>query len=119
MSRLGRPRREPFTPDALGLNEDPEDSSQIETLLSIRNTVREMTTGCEIRKTADGFFCMKHGLRVNGGDTRCESFVRRVPRSNGDDPAKKQIESYVNEILGIKKGETFTRLVNSMRSNTR
>jgi hypothetical protein len=88
-----------------------EDKSQIEVLLSIRDSLAELTGGCEVSKFAEGLFCLKHGRPVETGEVRCDSFVRRRSYAGGEDPTKRQIEDYVRGVLGIKTGKNFRRLV--------
>ena len=88
-----------------------EDQSQIEVLLGIRDSLAELTGGCEVGRLPEGFFCLKHGRQVQEGSTRCDSFARHPSHAEGEDPTKRQIEDYVRGVLGIKTGKNFRRLV--------
>ena len=87
------------------------DQSQIEVLMGIRDTMAELTEGCEVIGFEGEFFCMIHGRQVEKGDTRCDSFARRPSHNNGEDPTRRQIEDYVRGVLGIRTGKNFRRLV--------
>ena len=54
---------------------------------------------------------MKHRRPVKGDALRCDSFVRRRAFADADDYTREQIEDYVKEVLGIKKGKNFERLL--------
>jgi hypothetical protein len=84
--------------------------SQIEVLLGIRDSLAELTEGCEVGRLAEGFYCLRHGRPIEEGSTRCDSFERRSSHA-GEDPTKRQIEDYVRGVLGIKTGKNFRRLV--------
>jgi hypothetical protein len=80
-------------------------------LLSIRDSLDELTRGCEIDLRADGKYCVVHAKPVEDGATRCEAFVRRTVFGPADEPTKRQTEEYVRRVLGIKEGKTYRRLV--------
>ena len=80
-------------------------------MLGLRNSFQALTAGCEIRGYSDGYLCVIHGMPVREDDTRCQSFVRRRVYTDGDDETLEQIGDYVNQVLGIRKGKNFRRLV--------
>jgi len=87
------------------------DASQIDTVLSIESSLSEFTGDCDIRRTANGCFCKKHGRPVQRDATRCDSFVRRRSFENYEDIAQRFNAEYVRNVLGIKDRRNNKRLV--------
>jgi hypothetical protein len=80
-------------------------------LLSIRDSLDELTKGCEIDLRGDRKYCVVHERQVEEGATRCDAFVRRSVFGPASEPTKRQTEEYVRRVLGIKEGKTYRRLV--------
>ena len=77
--------------------------------LEFRSTLLELTGGCGVCQYFDGT-CRKHGISVTKESPRCSSFVRRSLFPS-EEEARKQIQGYVNEMLGIREEKTVRRLV--------
>ena len=69
-----------------------------------------ITGGCESCTYWGDGFCSKHRKPVNEGDPRCDQFVRRFPKEGGQVAAEKQIQEYINDILGISDIQRARRL---------
>lgn len=91
-----------------------EDSSQIEAVLRIESSLNELAGDCEIQQSPNGFFCRKHRRPVERDATRCDAFVRRRAFENSEDLTQRFIEEYVRNILGIRKGRNYRKLVGWM-----
>jgi hypothetical protein len=87
------------------------DSSQLGVLLRIESSMSEYAGDCEIQQSPNGFFCRKHRRPVERDATRCDSFVRRRAFENSEDLTQRFVEEYVRNILGIKKGRNYRKLV--------
>ena len=90
---------------------DPEAGPrESEVLGSISATLTAITGGCESCVYSEGGFCSKHRRPVSEGDPRCDQFVRRLPKEGGQVAAEKQIQDYINDILGISDRQRARRL---------
>ena len=87
------------------------DSSQIDAVLSIESSLSAFNEDCEIRRTTSGCFCKKHGRPVQRDATRCDSFVRRRSFENYEDFVERFTAEYVRNVLGIKEGRNYKRLL--------
>ncbi|MDA4120942.1 MAG: hypothetical protein OK404_00870 [Thaumarchaeota archaeon] len=114
MSRLGEPRK-PYSfnywlkakdQNETSMSRDPLD----ENLMSIRATLLEITTACDIRELATGPYCDRHGQEAEEGAVRCHYFSRRMAQSAGAENSKSQIQEYVIDVLGIRDATTVRRL---------
>lgn len=80
-----------------------------ESLVSIRDAVVLITAECHISEREDGTYCEKHGRKVSFGAVRCDYLANRFSEGQEVEP-KKQVQQYVNEILGIRNPNTVRRL---------
>lgn len=81
-----------------------------EVLSSISATLTAMTGGCGSCTHWGDDFCSKHHKRMDEADPRCDQFVRRLPKDGGHVAAEKQIQEYINDILGISDKQRARRL---------
>jgi hypothetical protein len=88
------------------MSRDPLD----ENLMSIKATLLEITTACEIRELPTGPYCERHGQESEEGAARCHYFSRRMAQSAGADATKAQVREYVIDVLGIRDATTVRRL---------
>jgi len=84
---------------------------ELSALLSIRDSLEELTRGCEIEARREGRYCLVHDKPVSEGETRCEDFVRRSVFGQAYEPTKRATEEYVRRVLGVKDEKTYRRLV--------
>jgi hypothetical protein len=111
MPNSRRTERSPHTYATWAQRVDPEEKAQVRLLLSLRRSFGESSRDCEVQRSPEGLFCVKHRRPVKGDALRCDSFVRRRAFADADDYTREQIEDYVKEVLGIKKGKNFERLL--------
>jgi hypothetical protein len=115
MSETENPVPRPYRYEFWKGSRSPSQSEEVreadmETLLLIRDSLKEMTGGCEICRHSEGLICTVHWRSVKADDPRCDSFVRRTNYESGEDTAKKVIQQYVNGILGIRDVKSVKRL---------
>lgn len=87
-----------------------EAGSRIQTLLSIRDSLRALAGTCGDCLNTDGSRCTVQMRGVNPGDPACDDFLRREPRPSGEDRSKAQLQALVNQLLGVKDPALAKRL---------
>ena len=114
MSRLGEARK-PYSynywlkakeQNETSMSRDPLD----ENLMSIKATLLEITTACDIRESRTGPYCERHEQPADEGARRCQYFSRRMAQAAGANDTKAQVQEYVIDILGIRDATTVRRL---------
>jgi hypothetical protein len=84
------------------------DKAARDAVVSIKETMLLLTGICDVVERNDGTYCEKHQRRVKRGDTRCDYIAERL--AEGQDKSKKQIQEYVNDVLGIRDPRIAGRL---------
>jgi hypothetical protein len=98
-----------FHQEAKELGEPQSEASLAEDMRYIRETILNLTGGCEVCIYSVGPFCKKHGRPIKPGDPRCEFFARRFS-GNPEEASNAQVRRFVNDTLGIKDKRTVMRL---------
>lgn len=114
----GEEPRKPYEYNFRKRGEDQGDQgtapeTSYETLISIRDSLLLMTSGCDLIQTQDGLFCERHKRPVIEGGTGCDYLASQLSRKDGEDQSKAQIQQYVNEVLGIRDPGIVRRLTGS------